>query len=380
MLDSKLVLLLLIGQIGSRLCAYYRYNIRIMSVTLRSKERSKNLGTILVTYGNEGGAPKLLDILVTNKRKNDFIVVYDNHPDHKFADIADSYKKIDLVIRSKNIGFASACNNGSSRMPTNIGVLLIINPDVIPLDNAINILRDQGFRKNYDAWMGLLILPNGKINSAGNIVHMSGLSWCSNYNESINRLNSNDEVVGLSGACLMIKRNIWEQFGGFYDKYFMYYEDTDLSLRLLKSGMKLGIVNNAVFEHDYEFNKSPQKWFFLERNRYIFIARQWPLALIVLFIPFFFITELGLWLVSIVQGRFIIRTRAFCSFLIICPKIIIERFHYLNRNSVTSSDFLKYLTPKVSTPLLKSFSSSKLINRIFKSYYLFVIFLCRFNN
>jgi GT2 family glycosyltransferase len=345
-----------------------------MAVKPSNKPKNKNystgksLGMVLVTYGNEKSLPELLTRIIAEKAEDDFIVLIDNHPKHGCARIAESTTGIDVVIRSSNIGFSEGCNRGVKELPISIKLILCINPDVLPEPNAISKLRNGG-KPEWGAWMGLLTIQNQLINSAGNIVHISGLSWCGNYGDPISSARGKRLVTAVSGACCVIRKEVWDKLGGFAEVYFMYYEDTDFSFSMLRTGLKLGIVPNARFEHDYTFNKSPQKWFYLERNRYIFIVRQWPLMVIVMLLPVLIFSEIGLWAISLLQGRVLLRFKALTSFFIILPKLIMER-HKLQRQTVISSkQFFSYLQPMLTSPLLGLIAGSKLTNSLLATYY-----------
>jgi GT2 family glycosyltransferase len=57
------------------------------------------------------------------------------------------------------------------------------------------------------------------------------------------------EVEGISGACLVTPRALFEQLGGFNEDYFMYYEDMDYCLKARKAGWKNYYVPGAVIVH-----------------------------------------------------------------------------------------------------------------------------------
>jgi len=57
------------------------------------------------------------------------------------------------------------------------------------------------------------------------------------------------EVEGISGACLMTPRALFEQVGGFNEDYFMYYEDMDYCMKIHKAGWKNYYVPSAVIVH-----------------------------------------------------------------------------------------------------------------------------------
>jgi len=57
-------------------------------------------------------------------------------------------------------------------------------------------------------------------------------------------------VDAISGACVMIRRNIFESIGGFNEDYFMYAEDIDLCKRLRSAGYELLYEPAALVEHE----------------------------------------------------------------------------------------------------------------------------------
>jgi GT2 family glycosyltransferase len=56
-------------------------------------------------------------------------------------------------------------------------------------------------------------------------------------------------VEGISGACLLIRREVFEHVGGFSEDYFMYGEDMDLCLKVRRAGWKNYYVPEAELVH-----------------------------------------------------------------------------------------------------------------------------------
>ncbi len=77
----------------------------------------------------------------------------------------------------------------------------------------------------------------------------------------------------ISGSCMAIHRKVWEATRGFYEPYFLYYEDADLCLRAKKSGFALRQVHIDGFAHASEGNE-----YYLARNHLLFVFRNAPMS------------------------------------------------------------------------------------------------------
>src|ERR1700690_2867177 len=89
----------------------------------------RRVGIVIVAYKNQEKIGQLLESIGKEKQKSDFLLVIDNDPDHKSADVAESISFVDKVIRSTNIGFSKACNLSVAQMPKRIDSIFLLNPD-----------------------------------------------------------------------------------------------------------------------------------------------------------------------------------------------------------------------------------------------------------
>src|SRR5262249_43278218 len=136
--------------------------------------------------------------------------------------------------------------------------------------------------RGWSAWQALVADRQGtRINSAGNPVHFTGIVWAGSHGRPIEDAPGPSEVPVLSGACLPIPRQTWHAIGGFPERFFLYHEDVDLSLRLRLAGGRLGIEPAAKVDHNYEFGSTQHKWRWLERNRWAFLIRIYPKRLLI---------------------------------------------------------------------------------------------------
>ena len=88
-----------------------------------------------------------------------------------------------------------------------------------------------------------------KINTRGGIVHFTGIAWAGGAGEPTSPTLPGPgpgNVGFVSGACLVIGRELYAELGGMPEPFFLYHEDVDLSLRVrLRGGTPRGGADRA---------------------------------------------------------------------------------------------------------------------------------------
>lgn len=97
-----------------------------------------------------------------------------------------------------------------------------------------------------------LVYPDGKLQEAGGIIFSDGSGW--NYGRGMDpndpKFNFVREVDYCSGAALMVRKDLWDQIGGFDDRFApAYYEDTDLCFEIRRRGYKVYYQPKSVVVH-----------------------------------------------------------------------------------------------------------------------------------
>lgn len=90
-----------------------------------------------------------------------------------------------------------------------------------------------------------------------------------------------EKVTFGTGCCMLIKRKVLEKTGVFDNKYFLYFEDLDLSVRMQKAGFQIYYVPQALIWHSNASSSGGAGAnlhdYFLTRNRMLFGMRYAPL-------------------------------------------------------------------------------------------------------
>ena len=89
---------------------------------------------------------------------------------------------------------------------------------------------------------------------------------------------SRRRLASVAGAFFACSREVWDRLGGMDESYFMYHEDTDLSLRCHLAGLASSTARMPWRSHAYDFSRNADKMFLLERNRFLTVLGRLPHA------------------------------------------------------------------------------------------------------
>jgi GT2 family glycosyltransferase len=197
-----------------------------------------------------------------------------------------------VVTPDQNLGFAGGVNAGARHATGEF--LGLVNSDAVVAPDALRELVRVAARPGVGIASGSIRLASDPdtMNSAGNPVHVVGLSWAGGLGEPASEHATEARVASASGAGLVLALDLWHRLGGFADEYFAYHEDVDLSWRTWQAGLEVVYVPTAVVVHHYEFSRNALKMFLLEKNRQVFLRTAYGARLRVLtWLP---VTALGL--------------------------------------------------------------------------------------
>jgi hypothetical protein len=200
----------------------------------------------------------------TNGLEYEVIVVDNASPDESVRILQECLPGIRLIRSPRNLGFARA-NNLGAQFSTGRN-LLFLNPDTELRGPAINLMHSC-----LESSPGVGVLGCKLLNSDFTIQTSCVQSYPTILNQALDGEGPRKvfpksklwgmrplfqpdhgrplEVEAVSGACLMIKRRVFEQVGLFSTDYFMYTEDLDLCYRVKKVGEKVCYLGSATIVH-----------------------------------------------------------------------------------------------------------------------------------
>lgn len=241
---------------------------------------------VVVGFGDEPVLEACLRSVLAQVVPGDEVVLVD----HGIAARPD-VEGVRVVTPATNGGFGAGCAAGVDA--TTGDVLVFVNSDAVLRPGALAALRERVHEEGVGLVGGLVLLAgeDATVNSAGLPVHLTGLSWCDGYGDAVARHLEPRRLASVAGAFFACRREVWERLGGMDESYFMYHEDTDLSLRTHLAGLDVVYCPDAVATHAYDFSRNPRKMFHLERNRFLTVLGDYPAHLLVRVLPVLVVLE-----------------------------------------------------------------------------------------
>ncbi len=207
---------------------------------------------------------------ISDKQSVGHLIIVDN------ASSDDSLQKVEqgqwstpvkIIKNSENLGFSKACNLGAKQSDEKY--ILFLNPDTLIYEGSITKSIDflekaeASDGKNKFAACGIQLVdefnvPNrscARIPSFKNFLFSSlGLNtvFPNRFHGVLIREwkhNSTQEIGHVIGAFYLVRREVFEQFNGFDERFFLYYEDLDFSTTLHNNGYKIAFLSNVRAVH-----------------------------------------------------------------------------------------------------------------------------------
>ena len=247
---------------------------------------------VILAYGAE---PWLQDAVRAALASTDVdidVVVVDNGCTSHAIDQVKGLDRVRVITSETNSGFSGGCDRGAAEARGEY--LAFVNSDAVVAPAALSRLAGVASEPEVGLATGSIRLADApeEMNSAGNPVHFTGLAWSGGFGEPATRYARRRQVAAGSGCCFVIRRDLWEELGGFAPEYFAYHEDTELSLRLWQRGRTVEYVPDAVVLHHYEFSRNERKFYLLERNRLLLLLTTYQRRSLLVLAPILALTDL----------------------------------------------------------------------------------------
>jgi GT2 family glycosyltransferase len=222
---------------------------------------------VIVSWNGAQLLPACLDAVLVEGAA---VLVVDNASTDGTAELlASKYPAVQAIRCATNTGFAGGVARALEQVDSPVVVLLNNDAEVRPgwLAALLRSLDEPGVA----AASSKLLLPDGRLNSAGGVVTASGYGHDRGFGETdVGQYEQPADVMYGCGAALALKTEAVRDAGGVDARFFLYYEDVDLSWRLRLAGYEVRYVPEAVVVHQHSATTgagSLLHTYYTERNR-----------------------------------------------------------------------------------------------------------------
>ncbi len=252
---------------------------------------SKSISIIYVYYNTPH---EILDSInsLRSAASNYEVIIVNNKSTRPLPEEIKKKKHLKIIDNIENVGFGKAANQAVKLARGTY--VMILNPDTVCYTKSIDLMVA---RMQLDKTIG--VLGPQQVNKQGEILHSIGSMpmlpdaifvfsflrkiWPKNpYKEKfwakgIDRTKE-QETETIGGACMLFPKKIFDAVGGFDERFFMYFEEADICLRIKKLGYKIFYYPKAKIMHLVGKSTSDKDWIkkTFEKSRYEFFKKYYP--------------------------------------------------------------------------------------------------------
>ncbi len=261
---------------------------------MKNKKNFLLLNIVIVNWNTGIYLTKCIESILKFEKRNDILItiVDNNSSDNSLELINYSDERIRIIKLKKNCGFAKACNIGANNIKSKY--ILFLNPDTKLLNNCISkslyymeniqdkkisILGIKNVTKDGDTKKTCCYFPNFLrmicfIFGLNNIYPSYTSNFMTNFSHQRNKIV--DQVIG---SYFLIKSKSFLNLNGFDERFFVYFEELDLSYRAYLKGEKSFFLSDEKIFHlgggSTSKVKGKRTYYYL-RSKILYINKHFP--------------------------------------------------------------------------------------------------------
>lgn len=253
-----------------------------------SRSSVPGLTSVIVVTANSGPISlRCIERILASTAPIRLTVVDNASDDGQIESIAVQYgadPRLRVQRNNRNIGFGPAANQAAA---TSEGeCLLVLNPDCLIEHDTIGRLHSMLQSRPEAGVIGVRIVDQAGCPARANrrrdptlkraLMSLCGLARLERRWPAMAGINMRapsqvqeiERVDAVSGACLFVRRDVFEEIGGFDEGYFLHCEDLDLCRRVRDAGFEVGYADAVTLVHE-QGSSSHRRPLFVARHKHL---------------------------------------------------------------------------------------------------------------
>ncbi|HEY5984606.1 MAG TPA: glycosyltransferase family 2 protein, partial [Anaerolineales bacterium] len=213
--------------------------------------RRPSVEAIIVHHESPATLTRVLETLKQQDQALDGIVVVDNGSRDEFGHMQTAHPDVRWVRLPENTGLTHARNAGLAQVTSEL--VLVLDDDVYLTRGGLRLMLNA-----METTGAAVVCPRILIHPADSLIQCDGASI---HFAGMLTLNNRDALISETpplpsdcgafiGACILARRQLLTDLGGFDEDYFFYFEDLELSYRMRALGHRIWCAADAVALHD----------------------------------------------------------------------------------------------------------------------------------
>ena len=210
------------------------------------------VSVIILNFDGRRWLPACLDALASQQHApdNETLVIDNGSTDGSGDLVRTSYPRVRVIDTSRNLGFAGG-NNEGVRHARGEWIAFLNNDTIADPAWLARLWAAHRARPDCALITSRLVFMHDPdvVDSAGDGYLRAGGAFKHGHGAPASSFAESREVFGACGGAFMIRRDIFEKLGGFDERFFMVYEDVDLSYRARLAGLRVFYAADAIVRH-----------------------------------------------------------------------------------------------------------------------------------
>jgi GT2 family glycosyltransferase len=268
-----------------------------------------DISVVIVTFQSGGTLEPCLAALKTQTVTGFETILSDNaSSDGAPQAAAAADPSLNLLANGGNLGFAAA-NNRAARIARGRW-LVLLNPDAYAapefLEKLLAAADAMPAVRCFTARQRMAADP-GRLDGLGDAMTGIGFPFRGGFGRPDPGPIPLSEVFSPCGAAMMIDRRLFQEMGGFDERFFCYCEDVDLGYRLRLMGEPVVLAAEAGVSHEGSVStggrRSDFSMYHGARNRLWMYVKCTPPLLLFATLPLHLLATIGMWVRATLRGE-----------------------------------------------------------------------------
>lgn len=266
-------------------------NLEHQTLTLNS------VAVVILNYNGEKLLPQFLPSVIEYSKPARVVVADNASTDRSLNILAEQFPAIEIIRLDKNYGFCGGYNRALSQVKATYYVLLNSDVEVTPgwLNPLLSLLDSQ---PSIAAVQPKILSYNQKdhfeyAGAGGGFIDSFGYPFCRgrlfDFTETDQgQYNDTREILWATGACMMIRSEVYHALGGLDEDFFAHMEEIDLCWRIQRADLKVFYCGASHVYHvgaGTLSRSNPRKTYFNFRNGLSLLFKNWSTASLLLKFP-----------------------------------------------------------------------------------------------